>query len=140
LFQLVEIYNINKSYAAITPIIDEAIAYEPTNIDLIYLAGFANENQGNIDRAKTYYQKIIALDINNYSANLALELIFLNEFLKNSNDLENQYNAQNYLLKANEIKPYDISALKGLAMYYKTSGDESQLDRVNLLLNQLSNN
>ena len=140
LFHLIEIYNLNKSYAAITPIIDEAVAYEPTNIDLIYLAGYANENIGNIDRAISYYQKIITLDSNNYSANLALGLIFLNNFLKNTHDLKDQYNAQNYLLKANEIKPYDISALKGLAMYYKTAGDESQLDRVNLLLNQLSNN
>src|SRR5690606_6354964 len=114
LFHLIEIYNINKSYAAITPIIDEAIAYEPTNIDLLYLAGYANENVGNIDLAKSYYQRIIALDDNNYSANLALGLIFLNDFLKSAHNLEYQYNAQNYLLKANEIKPYDLSALKGL--------------------------
>jgi len=140
LFQLIEIYNINKSYPAITPIIDEAIAYEPSNIELIYLAGYANENTDNISQAKKYYQKVIDLDNNNYNANLALGLIFLNGFLKNNESLEDQYNAQNYLLKANEIKPYDIGALKGLALYYKTVGDDSQLDRVNLLLNQLSNN
>ncbi len=140
LFQLIEVYTVNKRSAAITPIIDEAIAYEPANIDLIYLAGYANENEGNIDRAKAYYQKVIELDNNNYNANLALGLIFLNDFLKNTNNLEDQYNAQSYLLKANEIKPYDMGALKGLAMYYKAAGDESQLDRVNLLLNQLSNN
>lgn len=140
LFQLIEIYNANKSYGAITPMVDEAIAYEPDNIDLIYLAGYANENTGNMGQAKKYYQRIIQLDSNNYSANLALGLIFLNDFLKNINNLEDQYSAQSYLLKANEIKPYDIGALKGLALYYKTVGDDSQLDRVNLLLNQLSNN
>lgn len=140
LFKLIEIYNINKSFSAITPIVDEAIAYEPNNIKLIYLAGYANESVGNIEASKVYYKKVIELDDNNYNANLALGLIYLNDFLKDSNNLEVHYNAQNYLLKANEIKPYDISALKGLALYYKTSGDEDQLDRVNLLLNQLLNN
>ncbi len=140
LFQLIEIYSLNKTFGAITPIIDEAITYEPKNLDLLYLAGYANENIGNVSQAKKYYQKIVQLDDNNYNANLALGLIFLNDFLKNMNNLEDQYNAQNYLLKANEIKPYDIGALKGLALYYKTVGDDSQLDRVNLLLNQLSNN
>lgn len=139
LFQLVEIYGENKSYSAIVPIIDQALQFEPENQELIYLAGYANENEGNIGRAKQYYQRLNELDNNNYSANLALGLIFLDDFLRNSSNLEAQYNAQNYLLRANEIKPHDISALKGLAMYYKAVGDDSQLDRVNLQLNQLSN-
>lgn len=139
LFQLIEIYGENKSYAAIVPIVDQALQMEPENTSLLYLAGYANENEGNTGRAKTYYQRLNEIDNNNYSANLALGLIFLNDFLKDSDDMESQYNAHNYLLRANEIKPHDISALKGLAMFYKTAGDDSQLDRVNFLLNQISN-
>jgi tetratricopeptide (TPR) repeat protein len=139
LFQLIEVYAQNKSYSAIVPIVDQALQLEPENEDLVYLAGYSNENEGNIGRAKTYYQRLCELDNDNYSANLALGLIFLDEFLKDTNNMEAQYNAQNYLLRANEIKPHDVSALKGLALFYKTSGDESQLDRVNFLLNQLSN-
>lgn len=139
LFQLIEIYGENKSYAAIVPIIDQALQLEPQNIKLLYLAGYANENEGNIGRAKTYYQRLIEVDNTNYSANLALGLIHLNDFLKDSDNMEAQYNAHNYLLRANEIKPHDVNALKGLAMFYQTAGDESQLDRVNFLLNQISN-
>lgn len=139
LFQLIEVYGENKSYAAIVPIIDQALQMEPQNSNLLYLAGYSNENEGNIGRAKTYYQRLIELENNNYSANLALGLIFLNEFLKDSDNMESQYNAHNYLLRANEIKPHEVSALQGLAMFYTTAGDENQLDRVNFLLNQISN-
>ncbi|GGH17646.1 hypothetical protein FAZ19_12335 [Sphingobacterium alkalisoli] len=140
LFQLVEVYAQNKSYAAIVPIIDEAIEFEPENIHLIYLAGFANENERNIEAAKGYYTKVIGLDDGNYDANLALGLIHLNTFLQDKNNLEAQYDAQNYLLKANEIKPYAVNTLRGLALFYEAADDITQLDRVNMLLNQLSNN
>lgn len=113
---------------------------EPENIDLNYLAGYSNETVGNIDIAKRYYGQVLQLDPNNYEANLALGLIFLNSFLQDSDDVEAQYQAQNLLLKANEIRPYDVNALKSLSLYYERSGDLAQLDRVKLLLNQLSNN
>ncbi len=140
LFLLIQDYADHQRYAAITPIIDEAIKYEPENVELLYLAGFSNENGGNINLAKKYYTKIIELDENNYDANLAMGLIFLNQFLKDKENLEAQYSAQDYLLKANGIQPYAINALKGLAMYYEAANDDDQLDRVNVLLNQLSNN
>ncbi|MBL1407331.1 tetratricopeptide repeat protein [Sphingobacterium faecale] len=140
LFLLIQNYAVAQRYAAITPIIDEAIKYEPENTELLYLAGFANESEGNVSLAKKYYAKVIDLDENNYDANLAMGLIFLNQFLKDKNNLEAQYSAQEYLLKANGIQPYAINALKGLAMYYEAADDLDQLDRVNVLLNQLSNN
>ena len=140
LFLLIDAFAQNKTYQAITPIIDEALKYEPENSELYYLAGFANENVGNIAAAKKYYGKILELDDNDYDANLALGLIYLNEFLSNVNDLEAQYSAQDYLLKANGIKPYAENALKGLALFYEKAEDQEQLDRVNTLLNQISNN
>ena len=87
-----------------------------------------------------FYDKVLDLDENNFDANLALGLIYLNEFLSDKNNLEAQYNAQTYLLTANSVKPYAVNALKGLALYYETTNEEDQLDRVNVLLNQLSNN
>ncbi|WP_140938161.1 tetratricopeptide repeat protein [Sphingobacterium lumbrici] len=140
LFQLIEVYAQNKSYAAIVPIIDETLKFEPENIQLNYLAGFANENEQNIEAAKRYYTRVILLDDGNYDANLALGLIHLNAFLKDKNNLEAQYDAQSHLLKANEIKPYAVNTLKGLVLFYEAADDVIQLDRVNMLLNQLSNN
>ncbi|PRD57364.1 hypothetical protein C5749_00680 [Sphingobacterium gobiense] len=140
LLNLIQLFAQNNEYKAIAPIIDEAIVHEPEDIDLNYLAGYANENVGNIEIAKRYYAKVLQLAPNNYEANLALGLIFLNNFLQDSDNVEAQYQAQNLLLKANEIRPYDVNALKSLSLYYERSGDLAQLDRVKLLLNQLSNN
>lgn len=140
LMSLIQLFAQNKEYKAIAPIIDEAISYDSDNIELNYLAGYANESVGNIEIAKRYYKKVLDLSPNNYEANLAVGLIFLNNFLQDSDDVEAQYQAQLFLLKANEIRPYDINALKSLSLYYEKSGDLGQLDRVKLLLNQLSNN
>jgi len=140
LMNLVQLFAQRNEYKAIAPIIDEAVAHEPENIDLNYLAGYSNETVGNIEIAKRYYGKVLQLDHNNYEANLALGLIYLNSFLRDSDNVEAQYQAQNLLLKANEIRPYDVNALKSLSLYYERSGDLAQLDRVKLLLNQLSNN
>lgn len=140
LFLLIQTFAENKFYPAIVTIIDEAIKYEPNNIDLYYLGGYANENSNNIEASKKYYDKVLNLDENNFDANLALGLIYLNEFLSKPNNLEAQYNAQTYLLIANSVKPYAVNALKGLALFYEKTEDEDQLDRVNVLLNQLSNN
>ncbi len=140
LMNLIQEFAQNTEYKAIVPIIDEAIKYEPQNIELNYLAGYANETVGNKDIAKKYYQQVLELNGNNYESNLALGLIYLNDFLRDESNGEAQYNAQNLLLKANEIRPYDVNALKSLSLYYERSGDLAQLDRVKLLLNQLSNN
>ncbi|MFD1770004.1 tetratricopeptide repeat protein [Sphingobacterium suaedae] len=140
LMNLVQEFAQNNEYKAIVPIIDEAIKYEPENIELNYLAGYSNETIGNKDIAKRYYQQVLQLNANNYESNLALGLIYLNDFLQDENNVEAQYHAQNLLLKANEIRPYDVNALKSLSLYYEKSGDLMQLDRVKLLLNQLSNN
>src|SRR5690606_29359220 len=139
LFYLIDSYAENKSYDALVPIIDQALNFEPENIDLNYLAGYANENMQNIAASKGYYQKVLQLEPNNYESNLALGLLSLKDFLANANIEESEYEAQKYLLKANEIKPYEINALKSLALFYEKAEDATQLDRVNLLLNQLTN-
>lgn len=140
LFLLIQVLSENKSYSSIVPIIDEAIKFEPNNIELYYLAGYANESTNHVAAAIKYYDKVLELDENNFDANLALGLIYLNDFLKDKNNLEAQYKAQDYLLMANSVRPYAVNALKGLALYYETTEDEDQLDRVKVLLNQLSNN
>ena len=138
LFLLIEAYAENKSYGAITPIIGEALKADPDNKDLFYLAGYANENTGNIDLAKNFYLKTLELEEEDYDANLALGLIYLKEFLKDKDNLEGQYSAQEYLLKANGIKPYALNALKGLALYYEAVENADQLDRVKTLIESIT--
>ncbi|MGH2624200.1 MAG: tetratricopeptide repeat protein, partial [Sphingobacterium sp.] len=85
LLYLIDSYAQNKSYDAIVPIIDQALNFEPENIELNYLAGYANENMQNISASKLYYQKVLQLEPNNYESNLALGLISLKDFLADTN-------------------------------------------------------
>ena len=140
LIALADYYAKEKSYHALAPLADEISAVESDDKNLHYLLGFALENNGQVDKAKSYYEKTLQIDQNHYEASLALGLIYLSDFLKDKNNLEAQYGAQNYLLKANGIKPYAVNALKGLSMFYEAADDDEQLDRVKVLLNQLSNN
>ncbi|HWK58238.1 MAG TPA: hypothetical protein VNQ80_12910 [Parapedobacter sp.] len=140
LFTLINTYMTNEAYAAIVPLADEAIAHEPENVGLNYIAGFANEMEGNNDAAKKYYGKVINLDANNFEGNLELGLLYLKEYIANPNDTEVQSKAQEYLLKANQIQPSEVNTLKSLAVLYKQSGDVIQQERVNNILNQLTIN
>jgi len=135
LFRIINIYANNGSYDAIVPVIDEAIALEPENVELNYLAGYANEISGNRNAAEKYYKNVISLDANNYNGNFELGLLYLKDFVTGKKP-ENQELAQKYLLKANEVNPNAINALKSLAVLFESSNDTLQLERVQNQLNQ----
>ncbi len=136
LFQLINTYVANEAYGAIIPELSEALAHEPENVDLNFIAGYANEREGNPEAARRYYEKVIALDPNNFEGNFELGLLYLKEYIQQSNNTEKRNKAQEYLLKANQIKPSEINTLRSLAVLYDKSGDIVQLERVNNILNQ----
>jgi len=140
LMNLIQEYAQMDDHRAIAAIVDQAVKFEPENAELIYLAGYAKENTGNIAAAKKHYRRVLQLDGNNYEANLALGLLYLDDFLKDADNAEARYEAQNLLLKANEIRPYEVNALKSLELYYERDGNPAQLDRVRLLLNRMTSN
>ena len=140
LFTLINTYMANEAYGAIVPLADEAIAHEPENVGLNYMAGFANEMEGNNEAAKSYYENVISLDANNFEGNLELGLMYLKEYMANPDDADIQNKAQEYLLKANQIQPSEVNTLKSLAVLYEQSGNIIQQERVNNILNQLTIN
>ncbi len=140
LFTLINTYLANEAYSAIVPLVDEAITHEPENVSLNYIAGYANEMEGNHDAAKRFYEKVISLDANSFEGNLELGLLYLKAYVADPSDQEKQNKAQEYLLKANQIQPSEMNTLKSLAVLYGQSGDVIQLERVNNILNQLTVN
>jgi len=140
LFTLINTYLANETYSAIVPLVGEAIAHEPENVNLNYIAGYANEMEGNNAVAKKFFEKVISLDANNFDGNLELGLLYLKEYMADPDNEEKQNKAQEYLLKANQIKPSEVNTLKSLAVLYNQSGDIIQLERVNNILNQLTIN
>ncbi len=138
LFELINTYVANEAYSAIVPLVDAAVSLEPENVNLNYIAGYANEMEGNTAAAKAFYEKVISLDANNFEGNLELGLLYLREYIANPNDEDKQNKAQEYLLKANQIQPSEVKTLKSLAVFYDQSGNIIQLERVNNILNQLT--
>lgn len=140
LFTLINTYMAGEAYAAVVPLVDEAIAHEPENVGLNYIAGYANEMENNHEVAKKYYEKVISLDANSFEGNLELGLLYLKEYISDPDNDEVQRKAQEHLLKANQIQPSEVNTLKSLAVLYDQSGDVIQLERVNNILNQLTIN
>lgn len=136
LFKIINIYAANGSYDAIVPLVDEAYRLEPESIELNYLAGYAYEVTGNQKLAEQYFKNVINLDDNNYNANYELGLLYLRDFVKNTSNVQSLELAEKYLLKANEIDPNSVNALKSLAILFGKSGDTLQYERVRNQLNQ----
>ena len=134
LFKLINIYSDKGIYGAVLNHVEDAISIDPENVKLNYLAGYANEVTGNTNNAEKYYRRVISLDENNFNGNLELGLLHLKSFLINS-ESESQDLATTYLLKANEIDPTAVNALKALAVLFKESGDAFQYERVQNQLN-----
>lgn len=135
LFKLINIYSDKGIYGAVLNHVEDAISIDPENVKLNYLAGYANEVTGNTNNAEKYYRRVISLDENNFNGNLELGLLHLKSFLINS-ESESQDLATTYLLKANEIDPTAVNALKALAVLFKESGDAFQYERVQNQLNK----
>jgi tetratricopeptide (TPR) repeat protein len=140
LFWIIHIYQKREAYAYIIPLIDEALAHEPKNIELQYLAGYAYEINGQSEKAIPYFKKVVELDPYHYEGNFELGLLYLQLYLENTLEKRHYQQAQDYLLKANQIDPSAVNTLKSLAVLYEKTGDFVQLERVNKLLNQLTVN
>jgi len=140
LFALLNLYAGNGAYDAIVPLADEALALEPGSVNLNYLLGFAFEVTGDREKAESFFKRTLELDPDDYNSNYELGLLYLRDFVKDTSNLEKQYTAQEYLLKANEINPNAVNALKSLAVLFDKSGNSVQLERVNNQLNQININ
>lgn len=140
LFALLNLYAGNGAYDAIVPLADEALALEPGSVNLNYLLGFAYEVTGDREKAESFFKRTLELDPDDYNSNYELGLLYLRDFVKDTSNLEKQYTAQEYLLKANEINPNAVNALKSLAVLFDKSGNSVQLERVNNQLNQININ
>lgn len=140
LFRMINEYNRIGAYDAIVPLLDQAFRFDPDNLELYYIAGYAYDVSGRVNDAKACYEKAITLDRNSFQGNFGLGLIYLREYLKKPTDRALQRNAESFLLRANQIRPAAVNALKSLSVLYETKGDIIQLERVNNTLEQLTLN
>lgn len=136
-FKLLNYFSDKQDYPGVIEIVDDALALEPDNMSLNYLAGFSYEMIGDRGKAEAFYKNMLSIDANNFDANYALGLLFLNSYLRNTKKEDQLFLAKRYLSKANEIDPNDVKGLRALVVLYKQTGDMMQLQRLNNKLNEL---
>ena len=139
-FKLLNILLLKNDYNGIVKFIDMALKLDENNINLNYLAGFSYEMTGNMSKAEEYYKVILTINPNNYEANYALGLLYLNEYLKDKGQSGTVYVSKYYLSKANEIDPYELKTLTSLSILYKNTGNKEELQKINNRINQLKLN
>lgn len=140
IFKLLNTFQNKNEYVEIIRYIDQALKLDENNINLNYLAGFSNEMVGNVSKAEGYYKTIIEINPNNFDANYALGLLYLNLYIKDTQKSSIRYVTKTYLAKANEIDPNELKSLNSLAIFYKRSGENTELQKINNRINQLKLN
>ena len=139
-FKLLNILQNRNDYQEIIKYTAQALKLDENNINLNYLAGFSHEMTGNVTKAEEYYKAILNINPNNYEANYALGLLYLNLYLKDKEQSGVMYVSKYYLTKANEIDPYEMKSQTSLSILYKNNGDSIELQKINNRINQLKLN
>lgn len=139
-FKLMNILLVKNDYQEIIKFTAQALKLDENNINLNYLAGFSHEMTGDFTKAEEYYKAILNINPNNYEANFALGLLYLNMYLKDKEQSGMMYVSKYYLTKANEIDPNELKTLKSLAILFKNTDDKIELQKINNRINQLKLN
>jgi len=132
----------NKDEFAV--LMNEAIALDPNNASLYFNLGVINAEQGDVEKAKEYYQKCIDLDpeyadayINLGSAILENDKGLVEEMNKSLSDFKKydeikarQVDLYKEVLplyeKAYELRPDDIDTVRTLMSLYENTGMDDQ--------------
>lgn len=135
-----ELYLGTKDYDSYTRLINEALAKNPNNADLVYNLGVISANANKLEDAEKYYLKAITIDPNYFNSLLNLSELKLRadeKLVTEMNKLgtsekdnkryevikaEREKNFKSilpYLEKAVELKPEDDAASKTLLSVYR---------------------
>lgn len=142
LLEEANIYNNKKDYVRLKPLVDELLNGSPNDAELIFMAANCHDHLNDFDKAESLYQNAIELNSTDYPPVFNLGLLYLKKasMTKNQNDyMANIDRSKNWLEKASEISPNNEVCLKALQMLYLQTGNNSQLNKVNSKLKQLTN-
>ncbi|MGL2964177.1 tetratricopeptide repeat protein [Flavobacterium sp. RSB2_4_14] len=134
-----DLYLKLNDFDTYTRLVNEALAKDPNNVDLVYNLGVISANANKLDEAEKHYKRALEIDPNYFNANLNLAELKLRadeKFVTEMNKLgtsekdnkryealklEREKNFKSvlpYLEKAVELKPDNESAKKTLLSVY----------------------
>jgi tetratricopeptide (TPR) repeat protein len=142
LFEEANIYNNKKDYPLLKPLLNNLVSAAPDDPNVIFMVANCYDHLNELNQAELFYQKAIELSNNDYDVTFNLGLLYLKKAVLVKNAIEYQANiaqSKNWLEKANEMAPNSEVSLKALQMLYLQTGNQTQLNRVNNKLKQLTN-
>lgn len=135
------IYNNQKNYKALEPLIGPLLDINANNADIAFVAANCYDHLNKYDKAESLYLRTIELNGSAYDPVFNLGLLYLKQSAaaQGSAVNENIDRAAQWLEKAYEISPNNVQGLKALQLVYDKTGNKDQLDRVNNKLKQITN-
>jgi tetratricopeptide (TPR) repeat protein len=140
-FDEAAIYNSKHDYNALEPLLPLILAIGTDNTEIVFLAANCYDHLGQFDKAESLYLHAIELNDVLYDPVYSLGLLCLRKSLSLQGDAANaaMYKAEQWLKKANEIMPNNSKCLNVLKLAYIKTGNQTQINRINNQLKQLSN-
>ena len=135
------IYNNQKNYKALEPLIGPLLDINANNADIAFVAANCYDHLNKFDKAESLYLRTIELNSSAYDPVFNLGLLYLKQSAgtQEGSDDKNLGRAVQWLEKAYEILPNNVQTLKALQLAYAKTGNKDQLDRVNNKLKQITN-
>ncbi|MVN91339.1 tetratricopeptide repeat protein [Mucilaginibacter aquatilis] len=135
------IYNSQKNYRALEPLLQELLGAYGNNADVAFIAGSCYDYLEQYDRAESQYLR--AIEINNaaYDPVFNLGLLYLKHAAgkKGEEATKDLQRSAQWLQKAYEMSPKNVNTLKLLQLIYQKNGNDIQLSNINNKLQQLTN-
>jgi len=135
------IYNNQRDYASLSPLLTPLLDNYPNNADIAFVAANCYDHLNQYDKAESLYLHAIDLNSASYDPVLNLGLLYFKESLVKQGADKQKYTAMaiQLLQKANEISPNDIRGLEVLQLVYTKTQNKNQLIEVNNKLKELNN-
>jgi len=133
------IYNNQKDYHALAPLLPALLDINTNNADIAFVAANCYDHLNQYDKAESLYLHSIELNSSAYEPVFNLGLLYFKQSEKRKDHTQNTALAAQWLEKANEISPNDINCLQVLQLVYTETGNETQKNRINNKLKQLTN-
>jgi len=136
-----QIYNNNRDYQSLAPLLPALLDYNINNPDIVFVAANCYDHLKQYDKAENLYLRVIDLNSAAYDPIFNLGLLYLKKSVLTKGDEaeKNLAFAQQWIEKANEISPNDVNCLHVLKMVYAKTGNTNQTERIDNKLKQLTN-
>ena len=143
LFDEANIYNNNKNYQSLAPLLPALLDNKPNNADIAFVAANCYDHLNQYGKAESLYLRAIELNSSAHDPIYNLGLLYYKQskIKKDNENVQNVALAEQWLEKANEIVPNDIKCLQVLQWVYTDTGNLNKRDNINnqlkLLINKL---